>query len=76
VGYGDFHPETTAGKVLAMFFIVGGISILLGLLDAIAGQRIGIVKRRGGFLRRRRGHMPDSEDDADASSGPPTAEKG
>jgi uncharacterized membrane protein YjjP (DUF1212 family) len=51
VGYGDFHPRTDAGKALTIVYIVGGISILLGLLDAIAGQRIGIAQRRRARFR-------------------------
>jgi hypothetical protein len=51
VGYGDFHPRTDAGKALTIVYIVGGIGILLGLLDAIAGQRIGVVQRRRARVR-------------------------
>jgi voltage-gated potassium channel len=51
VGYGDFHPRTDAGKALTIVYIVGGISIILGLLDAIAGQRIGIGQRRRARMR-------------------------
>jgi hypothetical protein len=46
VGYGDFTPKTDAGKALAIVYILGGISIILGLLDAIAGERLTLVRRR------------------------------
>jgi voltage-gated potassium channel len=70
VGYGDFHPRTDAGKALTIVYIVGGISILLGLLDAIAGQRIGIAQRRRARFRSSHGvHDTDSRDDIGPSAG-------
>ena len=36
VGYGDVVPQQTAGKVIAVFLMVGGLSFLAVLTGAIA----------------------------------------
>jgi voltage-gated potassium channel len=38
VGYGDIRPETDAGKIFTMFYVIMGIGVLLAFLSAIAGQ--------------------------------------
>jgi hypothetical protein len=38
VGYGDVRPETAAGKIFTMFFVIMGIGVLLAFLTSIAGQ--------------------------------------
>lgn len=35
VGFGDFTPETAAGKVFTIFYVLGGIGILLAFIDAV-----------------------------------------
>lgn len=44
VGYGDFSPKTDLGKMLAMFYLVGGIGILIGFVNAVAHKRTEILK--------------------------------
>lgn len=48
VGYGDFYPSTTAGKILTMIYIFVGISLILGFLNAIAERS---MEQRGGISR-------------------------
>jgi hypothetical protein len=38
VGYGDVRPETVAGKIFTMIYVVMGVGILLAFLTTIAGQ--------------------------------------
>lgn len=44
VGYGDFSPATTAGKVGAIFLILFGVSALLAFLNLLMTRT---VRRRG-----------------------------
>ena len=36
VGYGDFFPKTDAGKMFTIFYILAGVGILLGFVNAVA----------------------------------------
>ncbi|RZV48448.1 MAG: two pore domain potassium channel family protein [Acidimicrobiales bacterium] len=36
VGYGDIAPETTAGKIFTMFYVLIGIGILVALITEVA----------------------------------------
>ena len=40
VGYGDFSPTTTAGKVFTMFYVLVGIGVFVALVTEIAGHLI------------------------------------
>lgn len=40
VGYGDLSPQRPISKIFTMFYLVGGISILLGFINAIAAHRM------------------------------------
>ena len=51
VGYGDFYPSTTAGKIFTMFYIFVGIGLTLSFLTTIAERSMG---GRRGILGRRR----------------------
>ena len=35
VGYGDIHPQTSVGKILAMVLIIGGVGTFLGVVASI-----------------------------------------
>jgi voltage-gated potassium channel len=48
VGYGDFSPCTTAGKIFTMVYVFVGISLILGFLNAIAERS---VEQHGGICR-------------------------
>ena len=37
VGYGDFAPESTAGKIFSLFYIPLSVAFTAGLIDSIAG---------------------------------------
>jgi hypothetical protein len=39
VGYGDFSPQKTISKIFTMFYLLGGISILLGFIHAISAHQ-------------------------------------
>ena len=54
VGYGDIHPQTVAGKILAMVLIVGGVGTFLGVVASITDI---FVKRREEFFRRQKLNM-------------------
>ncbi|TAL17753.1 two pore domain potassium channel family protein [bacterium] len=51
VGYGDFHPATAGGKILAMMLIVTGVSTFLGVV--MGGTEL-LVERRQEKLRMER----------------------
>lgn len=36
VGYGDISPQTTAGKIFTMFYVLIGIGILVALVTEVA----------------------------------------
>lgn len=40
VGYGDFSPDTNAGKVFTMVYVVVGIGIFVALATQVAGHLI------------------------------------
>ena len=37
IGYGDFYPVTTAGKIFTMFFAFFGVTTALYLFSAVSG---------------------------------------
>jgi voltage-gated potassium channel Kch len=41
VGYGDLSPQTTAGKIFTMAYLLIGIGILVALLTEVARHVIG-----------------------------------
>ncbi|HCB48220.1 MAG TPA: ion transporter [Chloroflexi bacterium] len=48
VGYGDFTPTTTLTKILAVFYVLNGVGILLAFLDTAAEvRRERLRKQRG-----------------------------
>lgn len=63
VGYGDFSPSTTAGKIFTMFYIFVGIGIILGFVNTVADRSMG---QRGGIRRllerRNKGEGSELED--------------
>ena len=40
VGYGDFYPKTTFGKLFTVFYLFIGLGIILAFVNLIAKQRI------------------------------------
>ena len=43
VGYGDIHPQTVVGKILALLLIVGGVGTFLGVVASIQKANIACV---------------------------------
>lgn len=35
IGFGDFAPETAGGKIFTMFYIVVGLGMILGFINAV-----------------------------------------
>jgi voltage-gated potassium channel len=54
VGYGDIHPQSLAGKILALLLIVGGVGTFLGVVASVTDV---LVKRREEALRRQKLNM-------------------
>jgi hypothetical protein len=48
VGYGDFAPETSAGKVFAMVYMFFGLSIVAAFVSMLAKERQAIHAQRVG----------------------------
>jgi voltage-gated potassium channel Kch len=60
VGYGDYSPETTAGKLFTVVYVLVGVGILLAFLARVAGQVVSthahdFETRNGRQLRARVG---------------------
>jgi len=49
VGYGDFAPQTDAGKILFIFYILSGLGILFAFVNAFSKK---IVEYRTGILKK------------------------
>ncbi len=60
VGYGDFSPSTTAGKIFTIFYIFIGLGIILGFVNAVAERS---MQQRGRIRRllERRAKGADSD---------------
>jgi len=54
VGYGDIHPHSAVGKILALILIVGGVGTFLGVVAIITDT---FVKRREELIMRQKLHM-------------------
>ena len=48
VGYGDIHPQSLVGKILAIVLIIGGVGTFLGIVASITDL---FVKRREESIR-------------------------
>ncbi len=44
VGYGDFSPQTPAGKIFTMLYIMIGLGLISGFVILLA-ERIGMMKK-------------------------------
>jgi voltage-gated potassium channel len=40
IGYGDLHPTTDVSKIFTIFFILAGVSFILGFLNFIIGRTV------------------------------------
>ncbi len=57
VGYGDFSPQTDAGKIFTMIYILTGLSILAGFLTLMAQKQ----SERTREIRERRRQRDDAK---------------
>jgi hypothetical protein len=54
VGYGDIHPQTEIGKILALIIIIGGVGTFLGAIASITDL---FVNRREEAIRQQKVDM-------------------
>lgn len=54
VGYGDIHPQSAVGKILAIVLIIGGVGTFLGIVASITDL---FVKRREELIRLQKLNM-------------------
>ena len=40
IGYGDFAPTTAISKIFTIFFVIAGVSFILGLLNFVIGRTV------------------------------------
>jgi voltage-gated potassium channel len=40
IGYGDFSPTRDISKIFTIFFVVAGVSFILGLLNFVIGRTV------------------------------------
>lgn len=76
VGYGDFSPQTPAGKLLAVFYIFCGIGLLVALVSRFADALIQSERENQERLHLHLAHAREkaAPHDAEATQ-PPAAEK-
>ena len=53
VGYGDFAPHTELGRIFTIAYLLIGIGILLGFINAVASHTIEEGRREGVLLPKR-----------------------
>jgi len=56
VGYGDFSPQTVPGKAFVIVYILTGIGIILGLINAIYEHRVNQFRERQEKKKNRSAH--------------------
>jgi len=61
VGYGDFHPVTPLGKVLAMVYIVVGLGVLVGFAQQLLKHMLADMEAHPMRRRRIRGDRAADE---------------
>ena len=40
IGYGDLHPTTDLAKIFTIFFVIAGVSFILGFLNFVIGRAV------------------------------------
>lgn len=45
VGYGDFTPQTTLGKIFTAFYVLGGIGVIVAFINALGQRRLARARR-------------------------------
>lgn len=48
VGFGDFTPQTTVGKLFTAFYVLSGIGVIVALINALAERRLARRQRKQG----------------------------
>lgn len=61
VGYGDFTPKTTAGKLFTVVYILIGLGIIASFISAIARYQ----RADRGLIGRLRGRDREQDDNSD-----------
>ncbi len=55
VGFGDFTPQTDAGKLFTVFYVLTGVGLIVGFLNAVAKAAIQQRQERTNPRSQRRG---------------------
>jgi hypothetical protein len=70
VGYGDFSPDTDAGKLFTIFYILVGLGIVAAFISSLASSSIDVWNRSGDLglnpLATRDQSNTDDSDPADS----------
>jgi len=45
VGYGDFSPQTDMGKLFTIFYVLTGIGIIFGFINAAYQHKVNVRKK-------------------------------
>ncbi len=72
VGLGDFAPETNAGKVFTIIYLISGVGLMMAFATAIV-QRSRLWTRVEARVTKRR---DDSDESDEPEAGPPSAPGG
>jgi voltage-gated potassium channel Kch len=59
VGYGDFAPKTTAGKLFTIFYIVVGLGILASYITTLGNRALAAQQARIERRQAERNRAPD-----------------
>lgn len=54
VGFGDFTPQTDFGKIFTIFYVLSGIGIIFGFINALFLQRDQTAERMRQRVKERR----------------------
>ena len=61
VGYGDFTPQTVAGKAFTMVYVLVGIGVLFAFIQKFAAHTLANIEERRPLRRPLRGLRGDRE---------------
>ena len=46
VGFGDFTPQTTVGKLFTAFYVLSGVGVIVAFINALGERRMARSRRR------------------------------
>jgi voltage-gated potassium channel len=73
VGYGDLHPTTALSKLFTMAYVLSGVGLLLGFVDALfergRNERFGNARRPRDASVQKAAHLESGENDTPTLGG-------